>query len=474
MHNVASAPIDLFCLHFLGGSAREWAGVADRLGPATRCIPIDLPGFGDAAEVAGYTVSEMADHVAARIRTVAPIRFALAGHSMGAKVALALARRAEDGEAGLEGLTGLVLIAGSPSGPEPMSDDKRAEMLAWFRDGAEASRRQAEGFVAQNVGTGLTPDPHTLAVDDVLRLNRAAWCAWLGSGSREDWRMRIGVLATPALLLTGSEDADLGAEAQAKHTVPHLAHVTQVVLDGAGHLLPLERPDDVAEHIAAYLSTLESASAAALEIPPAYRSLIQSDRVNERLRTALLHRADPDDPDYHPQVLDVQAFALLRALLARIVPQAGPGRIDIAARIDRALASEMGDGWRYVQLPPDAEAYRRGLRTLDAATRAATGCSFLELDGAEQDRMIAAIGEEISGSDVLPGPAMTLWFEDLRADAVKIYLAHPATLAALGFSGIGAGGDQLVLHGFIAVGLGEREAWEPAARDGSTQAETVR
>lgn len=319
----------------------------------------------------------------------------------------------------------------------------------------------------------MSPDAQTLAVDDVLRLNRAAWCAWLEFGSREDWRVRIGVLATPALILTGSEDGDLGAESQARHTVPHLAHVTQVVLDGAGHLLPLERPDDVAEHIAAYLSTLESASAAAPEIPPAYLSLIQSDRVNESLRTALLQRAESDDPDYHPQALDVHAFALLRALLARVVP-AGPGRIDIAARIDRALASKTGDGWRYAQLPPDAEAYRRGLRTLDTAARAATGCSFLELNGSEQDRMIAAIGEETSGSDALPGSAMTLWFEDLRADAVKIYLAHPATLARLGFSGIGAGGDQAVLCGFTAVGLGEREAWEPVAKGLSTQAETVR
>lgn len=470
MHKAAASPIDLFCLHFLGGSAREWDGVARRLAPGTRCIAIDLPGFGDAADVEGYTVSAMADHVAARIRTVAPNRFALAGHSMGAKIALALARRAEDGEAGLEGLAGMVLLAGSPPGPEPMSDDKRTEMLGWFRDGAEASRRQAEGFVAQNVGTGLLPDAQALAVDDVLRLNRAAWCAWLEFGSREDWRVRIGVLATPALILTGSDDADLGAEAQAEHTMPHLARVSEAALDGAGHLLPLERPDRVASQIEGFLSALATVPV----IPPAYRALIQSDRVNERLRTALLQRAEQDDPDQCPRALAEQDFMLLRALVARIVPQDGPGRIDIAAQIDRALASKTGDGWRYAQLPPDAEAYRRGLRTLDTAARAATGCSFLELNGSEQDRMIAAIGGETSGSDALPGPAMTLWFEDLRADAVKIYLAHPATLAGLGFSGIGAGGDQAVLRGFTAVGLGEREAWEPVAEGLSTQAETVR
>ncbi len=45
----------------------------------------------------------MADAVTEAIVAAAPGPFRIAGHSMGAKVALALARRAEDGDDRLEG-----------------------------------------------------------------------------------------------------------------------------------------------------------------------------------------------------------------------------------------------------------------------------------------------------------------------------------------------------------------------------------
>ena len=61
---------------------------------------------------------------------------------------------------------------------------------------------------------------------------------------------------------------------------------------------------------------------------------------------------------------------------------------------------------------------------------------------------------------------MRLWFEDLSADAVRAYVAHPRTLARLGFSGIANGGDQPRKQGFVRLGAGEREAWEPVAQAG--------
>lgn len=66
--------------------------------------------------------------------------------------------------------------------------------------------------------------------------------------------------------------------------------------------------------------------------------------------------------------------------------------------------------------------------------------------------------------DGLDAEEMSLWFEDLRGDAVRIYLAHPASLARIGFSGIGAGGDDAeTLPGFVRVGIGDPEPWEPSA-----------
>ena len=455
----------LYALHFLGGSAREWHSVAERLGDAVRCVPLDLAGFGEAADVAGYAVAEMADRLVARIRADAPASWWIAGHSMGAKVALAVARRAEDGAEALRGFSGLVLLAGSPPSPEPMPKATRQAMIAWIDADPETRATEARDYVASNVGSPLAPERAAQAVADVLRAVPAAWRAWLTGGSREDWRGRVGVLRAPALILSGSKDAELGADAQAALTAPHCAAARLVTLDGAAHLLPLERPEAVADLIREHLSATAPAAAAAPVLSEAYGALIASERVNGRLRAALHERARPDDPGYSPVALDAVELAL-RAVVDRVLPQPGEARIDIAARIDARLASGAGDGWRYSDLPPDPQAYRAALATLEAAASAG-GRRFLARDGDGQDALLREIeaGTLDAAAAALSPGQMKTWFEELRADVVRTYLAHPAALARMGFSGIGAGGDGVPTVGFRQVGVAEREAWEPAAED---------
>ncbi|MFC7665240.1 alpha/beta fold hydrolase [Methylorubrum suomiense] len=262
------APDTLFCLHFLGGSARTWTPLAEALAGTMRVVPLDLPGFGDAREEGGYSVDAMADRIAAAIAAQSgPYR--LAGHSMGAKVALILARRAEDGDPNLAGLSGLVLVSGSPPSPEPIPDDRRSQMLSWIDADPETRAREARTFVRANVGGSLPSDFENLATDDVLRAAPAAWKAWLNAGADEDLCRRVGVLRTPALVFAGSEDADLGPDAQAALTLPHLAHGHLVTVDGVGHLLPLEQPDALARAILDHVAKPREPRAAPPAIPRA-------------------------------------------------------------------------------------------------------------------------------------------------------------------------------------------------------------
>ena len=441
----------VFCLHFLAGSKRSWNEVANRLHTLARVVALDLPGFGEAADHTGYTVTDMADAVAAAIREVKPTRWLLAGHSMGAKVAMVVARRAEDGEPGLAGLAGIALLTGSPPGPEPMEDDRRQTMLGWFAGDAGDSRRQATTYIDGAIGKSLDPAKKEQAVEDVLRANPAAWRAWLAQGSREDWGARIGTLATPAVIIAGGDDAELGPSAQHRLVKPHFSHARLVVLEDAGHLLPMERPGEVSNLLAELLP--------GPSVPYAYRALINSGRVSEHTRELLLDRALPDHPAYQPATLNPSELAILRAVMSRVLPQKGPA-IDLAARIDARLAGDQGDGWRFAALPSDPNAYRAGLRTLDVAA----GRAFCSLDPAQQDALLhraanAHLGAK--GPGLLEPAQMKLWFEDIRADAVRTYVAHPATLARMGYSGIGYGGDGEPKSGFHQVGIGEREAWEP-------------
>ena len=122
----------LVLMHFLGGSGREWDEVVALMGPGYRTITIDLPGFGGSAGEPGYGVEQMADAVH-EVLAKLPC-YVLVGHSMSGKLALLLARREVLLPA--KAILGLVLVAPSPPGPEPMGDDKRSMMMAMLGETA--------------------------------------------------------------------------------------------------------------------------------------------------------------------------------------------------------------------------------------------------------------------------------------------------------------------------------------------------
>jgi pimeloyl-ACP methyl ester carboxylesterase len=133
---------------------------------------------------------------------------------MGGKFATLIAARARDGAAGLSGLLGVVLVAGSPPSPEPMDENRRADMLTWFDDPTRIEDRGRQ-FIDANTAAGLPQAAFDQALADLTRNSPQAWRGWLAEGSREDWSDQVGVLPFPALIIAGAEDGG-GAPAQAR------------------------------------------------------------------------------------------------------------------------------------------------------------------------------------------------------------------------------------------------------------------
>jgi len=477
-----------FCLHALGSSAREFDALAERLAPELDVVAIDLPGFGDADTADGLTVDDMVRLVTRRIRESGAARWLLVGHSMGGKVASVVASRTLAGRGGVFGLGGVVLLAASPPVPEPMAEERRETMIGWVSGDEGPSvgggvgtgtldEAAAREFVDANVGAPLDPAVDAAAVADVRRASGEAWQAWLEQGSREDWSAEVGTLDLPALVVAGGADGDLGEAAQRElngRVYPRAVHLT---LPGAGHLLPLERPAEVADAVLAFW---RERVATAPTPSPDFAATIASARTTAKTRGILARRAVADDPDYAPVVLSAQQLGTLRLLADRVVPQAGPA-IDLAARVDAQLGRGEGDGWRNADLPSDPEAYRLGLDAL---------VGLAEMTEQQRDDLVAAIvagdpdpslvahgdsggGSSHHGGSADAGPPrddeadpftveqLTAWFEDVRVDLVRQWLAHPATMEAIGFDGFANGGDGLRLQGFRRLAAGEREGWEP-------------
>lgn len=233
-------------MHFLGGSHRTWSAATPFLDREHRCVALNTPGFGDAAQVGGYSVDEMADQVDETIRELGLERCILVGHSMTGKVAVVLAARRP------EYLAGLILVAPSPPGPQPMSEDDRDQQRTYDR-----SREQAEQFVDESSAHRLPEPLREIAIADARQVNLDAWRAWVDHGSREDWSDRIGSLPYPAWVVCGADDQQVpGPDEQARTTLAHFANGQIKVIPGAGHLMPLQTPQALAQLMLAFADAI--------------------------------------------------------------------------------------------------------------------------------------------------------------------------------------------------------------------------
>jgi pimeloyl-ACP methyl ester carboxylesterase len=440
----------LVFLHALGASAGEWKQVLDHL-PNYSSLALDLPGFGAAAEAGYADVGAMADWLADEIRSRALTSCVLVGHSMGGKIVTLVAARAAAGESGLSGVLGVVLVAASPPSPEPMDEERRDKMINWFADGQIADVNAAT-FVDANTATTLAEPLRDAAIDDVRRSSREAWLGWLERGSREDWSAEAGRIVIPALILAGAEDGDLGHDAQRRLNLPHYVTANVQVVRGAAHLIPYEQPRALAALIDGHVTKVASAA-----LPAHFASLLASDRVSRRTRAAMLDRTRAATPG---SVWTTEEQATVAALVARVLHDPGDEAV-LANRILAGIADGAGDGWRFAALPPDREAWRRGLATL---TMAAGGFATLHPDA--QTQLLERVdGGEVGRTDdttqLSPGQ-MVLWFEDVRAETVRVWMSLPATMAAIGYDGFAVGGDGRRKQGYTRTSADDPEAWQQA------------
>jgi pimeloyl-ACP methyl ester carboxylesterase len=217
------------------GDGRLWDGVAPALeGRATpRIGRIDLDD----------SVAEIAESVLA----AAPERFALAGHSLGAIVALETVRRAPGR------VTRLALLNATAR----RASEAQVDAWATLRERTEGGEfvDVAREFARVNL-------PRDGARDSTLEEQMEAMALGVGAAgflrqlsaqrTRPDLRPSLPDVDVPTLVVSGAEDQVCPRPLQ-DELAAAIRDAEHVTVEGAGHMTPLEAPGSVGEHLVAWL-----------------------------------------------------------------------------------------------------------------------------------------------------------------------------------------------------------------------------
>jgi pimeloyl-ACP methyl ester carboxylesterase len=130
-----------------------------------------------------------------------------------------------------------------------MVETERNRLLATHGD-----RASAERTVRTITRRPIPAEDVEVCIADNLLTSPEAWRWWLMQGSREDITEQARQVACPILVLGGSDDPVIAPAVITVEVMPQLANATRIEISGAGHLLPLEAPQEVEAAIRTFVT----------------------------------------------------------------------------------------------------------------------------------------------------------------------------------------------------------------------------
>lgn len=250
----------LVLLHGFLGRAADWDAVAERLAPSFRCVAVELPGHGRAADApdAAFSWDGALDAIAATLDAHGVRRCRMVGYSMGGRLALGFALRHP-------GRLARLVVAGASPGLR--SEMERVARRALDTERAAALRIAPEAFLhvwtRMPLFASLTDAQRDRLVADRLRHDPEALARALDAfspGRMPDLWPHLDRLGAPTLALAAAHDAKFVGlvhrmAAEGRPVIPD-------TIPEAGHAVLTEAP-------AALAAAVRDFCGDALRLPPA-------------------------------------------------------------------------------------------------------------------------------------------------------------------------------------------------------------
>lgn len=208
---------------------------------------------GVACQVVDHGDADSLTVMAQRLLERAPARFALAGHSMGARVALEVARLAPQRVERLALLdTGYKPLAAGEAGQQEVA--KRQALLRTAQE--QGVRAMATEWVKGMVHPARLED--AVLIEDILRMFERKPAALFAAQihallQRPDATGVLQSLSMPTVIACGRQDSWANVP---QHEAMHALAPRSVmeIIEDAGHMAPMERPREFGAMMARWLS----------------------------------------------------------------------------------------------------------------------------------------------------------------------------------------------------------------------------
>jgi 3-oxoadipate enol-lactonase len=245
---------DILLLHPLLLEAAMWHGLVEPLAEVGRVVALDLPGHGRSEVPPPFDLPEQAETLASALPAMEVRRAVCIGLSWGGSLALHLALRHP------ASVAGLAVLSSSAEAQTRLRKAKYRMLLAIVR------RFGLSPWLARNQIAPLMFSPrsrreHPELVEEFVRsatsvpgeaVIRAAAAVVI---DQPDILGRLGALTLPALVLCGREDVGF-QRALSVRLARAIPGARLDWIEGAGHLSPLERPEEVNRLLVPFVARL--------------------------------------------------------------------------------------------------------------------------------------------------------------------------------------------------------------------------
>ena len=212
-----------------------WSDIPARLASVADVQVVSFRGFA--------SIRAMAEHVL----SLAPERFAVAGHSMGGRVALEVIREAPGR------VTGLALLNTAVHAVRDGETRSRAHLLrvAYERGMSALAAEWLPSMMGGDVARTAELLPRLTAM--IERFSPDAYAAQVNAMLHRPAAISVlSSVAVPTLLLSGSDDTS-SPVSQHETMRRRIPHATLFEIHGGGHMAPVERPEPVAAALREWL-----------------------------------------------------------------------------------------------------------------------------------------------------------------------------------------------------------------------------